>query len=145
MAIQTGDEIGILGFPGILETVQNPFTLIPNPTFKIGIVSAIRSYNENRGISNDWNWALIGRMVQHNLETAPGNSGSPIFNRRGEVVAIHNSGIPGGDAFDFGVRADEIRVLMKSLSIGDVIVPNVNTKTVGGSFAVAPYRSAFDN
>ena len=32
-------------------------------------------------------------VVQHDMTAAGGASGSPIFNRDGKVVAIHNSGI----------------------------------------------------
>jgi len=128
--LEVGDEIGILGFPGILETNQNPYTLSPNPTFKSGTISALRPYrthgpfsSENRG-----HRALMGKVIQHNLGAAPGNSGSPIFNKRGEVVAIHNAGIESsGDAFDFAIRADEIRLLLKSMWAGQQRPPNAKT------------------
>jgi hypothetical protein len=138
MDLQVGEEIGIYGFPGILETTHDPLTLTPNPTFKSGTVSALRPYNEEISLSSAFKVGLMGKFVQHNLETAPGNSGSPIFNTRGEIVAIHNSGIQGGDAFDFGIRSDEIRLLIKGIYSparidGNPLARHVNAKAVGGS------------
>ena len=118
MDIQVGDEVGILGFPGVLETSESPFNLVPNPTFKTGTVSSLRAYDESTQLTSDWRIALAARILQHNIETAPGNSGSPIFNKRGQIVAIHNSGIPGGESFNFGIRGDGIRLMLKALWTG---------------------------
>ena len=75
--------------------------------------------------------ALASYIVQHNLETAPGNSGSPIFNRRGEVVAIHNAYIL-LSRFNFAIRADEIRLFLKAFWVSaGVDVSHVNAKPVG--------------
>ena len=115
MTLQAGDEIGILGFPGSLETNHSPYTLTPTPTFKRGTISAIRAFDESVALTSDVRRAVAGVFIQHDLDTSPGNSGSPLFNRRAEAIAIHNSGIPGGDALDFGIRADEIRHFMKAL------------------------------
>ena len=122
MDLQVGEEIGIYGFPGVLEINEDPFTLTPTPTLKTGIISALRSYDASDPLTNEQRIALVGQVVQHDLDTSPGNSGSPIFNKRGEVVAIHNAGLVGGDALDFGIRADEIRLLMKSIFRTDVHV-----------------------
>lgn len=73
---------------------------------------------------------LLGKVVQHNLGIAPGNSGSPIFNKRGEVVAIANAGIIGSAAFDFGIRADEIRLLIKTSYLAGNLPLPANGKPV---------------
>lgn len=143
MIISTGDEIGILGFPGPLETNHNPYSLTPTPTFKRGTISAIRAFDENVSLLADWHRALMGVFLQHDLDTSPGNSGSPLFNKRAEVTAIHNSGIPGGDALDFGIRADEIRRFMKALYTR--FTPersHINAKPVAGlgPYVVEPYK-----
>ena len=114
MDLEVGDEIAVLGFPGLLETESSPYELVPTPTFKSGTISAIRSF-ENQGFDSNWKRALLGKFIQHDIETSPGNSGSPLVNKRGQVVAIHNSGIPGGESYNFGIRADEIRLMWKAL------------------------------
>lgn len=142
MTLQTGDEIGILGFPGPLETNHSPYTLTPTPTFKRGTISAIRAFDERVSLTRDWQRALMGVFIQHDLDTSPGNSGSPLFNKRAEVIAIHNSGIPGGDALDFGIRADEIRRFVKALYTGLSWGPHINAKPVAtnGPYAAEPYK-----
>ena len=84
----------------------------------------------------------MGVLVQHDLDTSPGNSGSPLFNRCAQVIAIHNSGIPGGDALGFGIRADEIRRFMKALYTGNTWGSHINAKPVAtnGPYAVEPYK-----
>jgi V8-like Glu-specific endopeptidase len=133
--LKVGDEIGVLGFPGILEEGISPSSLTPNPTFKSGTISALRPYEDNPPFSsnNASQVALLGKIVQHNLETVPGNSGSPIFNTRGEVVAIHNAGIRTGDAFAFAIRADEIRLLMKSVFADAPRPPNAKPMSTGNN------------
>ena len=138
--LRVGDDVGVLGFPGVLETNHDPYTLSPTPTFKSGTISALRSYDDVTSLSRAWEVALIGKIVQHNLEIAPGNSGSPVFNRRGEVVAIAHAGIDGGNAFDFAIRADELRQFLKALYQGMDIGEHINAKRiVGTEYATRPY------
>jgi endonuclease G len=40
---------------------------------------------------------LLERFVHYRTDTAPGSSGSPVFNDRWEVVALHHSGVPRRD------------------------------------------------
>jgi len=126
-----GDEIAILGFPQPVELAFNVGNINSNPTLKTGIVSTFRPYDGVTTLSSAWISWLMGKVVQHNLETSPGNSGSPIFNRRGEVVAIHNAGLNSGDAFDFGIRGDEIRALLRAVFKSQGL-SHANAKPVGG-------------
>tara|TARA_Y100000588_G_C13541726_1_gene622295 strand:- start:18 stop:446 length:429 start_codon:yes stop_codon:yes gene_type:complete len=134
MNLQVGEEVGILGFPGVLETNHDPRFLTPIATFKTDNISALRPYDSTTSLSQGWRSALSGKLVQHTLETSRGNSGSPIFNKRGEVIAIHNSGIPGGETLNFGIRADELRLFMKSFAVGFDGPLHINAKRVGSSF-----------
>jgi S1-C subfamily serine protease len=102
-----GDLVGTLGFPGELETESADALLRPIPTFKQGIVSALRPYPTST-FSN----RISNRIVQHDLDLTPGTSGSPIFNKRGEVVAINNAGIV-GTSLGFGIRAEVLREVME--------------------------------
>ena len=145
MALNPGDEVGILGFPGPLESNHSPFSLSPVATFKRGAISALRSLTDwDRALRDPFERALSGRFVQHDLDTSPGNSGSPLFNRRAEIIAIHNSGIPGGEALDFGIRADEIRRFLKALFL-PVEGGHVNAKPVAGSgpYSIPPYKKPY--
>lgn len=128
--IRVGDDVGVLGFPGVLETTYDPFSLVPTPTFKSGTISALRSYDLSTPLLSGAQTVLLGKVVQHNLGIVPGNSGSPIFNKRGEVVAIANAGILGSAAFDFGIRADEIRLLIKASYLASNLPLPANGKLI---------------
>jgi len=85
-ALDSGHRIAFLGFP--MEDLQNGGVDPNNPvaTMQSGIVTAstdfwlAKSAFENR------------RLIQHNLPTVGGSSGSPIFDSDGDVVGILSSG-----------------------------------------------------
>jgi len=108
--LDVGAEIGTLGFPGAVQTI---------PTFKVGTISALRPY-EDRIPKTD----LSTKMVQHDFDTTPGTSGSPIFNKRSEVIALNFAGFETG-SLGFGIRADELREIIKFLGhVNEGNIPN---------------------
>ena len=62
-------------------------TIQPIATYKNGSVSALRPFDQNLTASNQY----TNVVIQHNLNTTGGTSGSPIFNRNGKVIAINCS------------------------------------------------------
>jgi len=46
----------------------------------------------------------------------PGTSGSPLFNQRGEVLAVHNAGFLGTD-LNFGIRGEELTDILQAGTI----------------------------
>ncbi|NUQ40019.1 MAG: trypsin-like peptidase domain-containing protein [Calditrichaceae bacterium] len=70
--LESGYDLAVLGFPGITMDVNNPIA-----TLSTGAVGRMIESN----------------YIQHNCETSGGNSGSPIFNKNGEVVGVHYSGL----------------------------------------------------
>lgn len=112
-----GAPLCYIGFPGWSEyTALNKVA----PHIYKGGLSRLMTLEEEVGD--------FGRqyLIDHDLATINGASGSPIFNREGKVVAIHNSGekriaidangkpvpIPVGPKH--GMRVDLLRELMKS-------------------------------
>jgi hypothetical protein len=97
---------------------------IPSPKFDFGYVQALMT-NSGDGMHN----------IQVGLNTAHGNSGSPIVDYCGNAVGLHyegsvaklevtrNAAGPGfvavGDSahFGFAIRGDEVAKFMKSLNI----------------------------
>jgi hypothetical protein len=84
--LDSGYRIGFLGFP--MEGMAGNNVDVRNPvaTMQSGIITATTDY-----------WLTPAPFerrfsVQHNLGATGGASGSPIFNSRGEVVAILNAG-----------------------------------------------------
>lgn len=49
----------------------------------------------------------------YTIPALPGSSGSPIVNRKGEVVAINFAGISGSQNFNYGVRVKHLKNLLK--------------------------------
>lgn len=100
--LDSGYRIGYLGFP--MEGMAGGGVEIRSPvaTMQSGIITSITDY-----------WLAQASyekrlLVQHNLGATGGASGSPIFNAKGEIVAILNAGnIIGSVSFESGtiVRA----------------------------------------
>lgn len=84
-ALTTGDEIATIGFPGETNDLN---TVQPIATFKSGTISALRPFDPVSTPATD----ETNVVIQHNFNTTGGTSGSPVFNRDGRVIAIHNSG-----------------------------------------------------
>lgn len=84
--LDAGSSVAFIGFP--TEGLQggNVNTINPVATMQVANVTSVTDYYlEDRGPSHN-------KLVRHSLPATGGASGSPIFNSRGEVVAILNAG-----------------------------------------------------
>lgn len=85
-AIDSGTRVAYLGFP-MEERIGGGINVSsPVATMQTGIVTS----------NTDW-WMGAGEpetrlLVQHNLSSSGGASGSPVFNAKGHVIALHNAG-----------------------------------------------------
>jgi S1-C subfamily serine protease len=85
-AIGPGDDAYVIGFPG---RVMDP--LSPSATFLQGRVGRVRGLDEEATTPDR------AVLIQHDAVTRGGNSGSPIFNQYGHVIAIHAAHIDDED------------------------------------------------
>ena len=122
MALKVGDPIGTMGFPDELQDLDVRIQgLFPIATFKNGTVSGLRPEDETK----DFEIPDDTYIVQHPFDTTNGTSGSPIFDKNGRVVAVHNAAIQinsgeisyGFGSLGFGIRADKIQELLRDHSI----------------------------
>lgn len=52
-------------------------------------------------------------IIQYNINSAPGSSGSPVLNRRGQLVAINFAGYRDAQSFNYGVKEKHLYDLIK--------------------------------
>jgi S1-C subfamily serine protease len=87
--LRPGDPICYIGFPNWREVGTDPSKITPH--VYAGTVTRITTLNEELGeFSNQY-------LLQHEMATTSGASGSPIFNRNGKVIAIHKAGSTAND------------------------------------------------
>jgi hypothetical protein len=89
-AIHPGDTVVAIGHPlGLEDTVSN------------GLVSAIRKVDDDLTV------------LQISAPIAPGSSGGPIFNDKGEVIGVATAIMLGGQNINFGVPITYLKELLK--------------------------------
>jgi hypothetical protein len=89
-AIHPGDSVVAIGHPlGLEDTVSN------------GLVSAIRKLDDDLTV------------LQISAPIAPGSSGGPIFNDKGEVIGVATAIMLGGQNINFGVPITYVKELLK--------------------------------
>jgi serine protease Do len=90
-AMRPGDPVVAIGHPmGLADTVSN------------GLVSAVRKIDDNLTV------------LQISAPIAPGSSGGPIFNDRGEVIGVATAIFAGGQNLNFGMPANYVKSLLKT-------------------------------
>ncbi len=115
--LQVAEQIATMGFPGELNQL---YRSAPIASYKQGTISALRPYGSATPTATNT------RIIQHNLNTTGGTSGSPIIDRWGFVVAVNfgsivktidpGTGRPIPDAsgnLNFGVRVDEVWTMIE--------------------------------
>ena len=111
--LKSGEPIAFLGFP--MERLAGNNVNVDNPvaSMQSGIVVAVSDFSM-KDVGGAGNY-----LIRHNLPSAGGASGSPIFNRNGEVIALLYGGnatrlvnqgksmrMPSAAQINFGVRVD---------------------------------------
>jgi S1-C subfamily serine protease len=138
-SLASGQEVASFGFPGEINGLSS---FNPVGTFKDGTISATRAFDNLYATPEN------SFFIQYNLALSGGCSGSPVFNKNGEVVAVNNSGVEtmvyneSTDQYDrvplsslnFGIRADQIAETFKGeKKLFSSIVPIIRYRMVNAS------------
>lgn len=130
-ALKSGEPIAFLGFP--MENMHNDNVNLDNPvaSMQSGIVVAVSDFEmKDAGPSGNY-------LIRHNLPSTGGASGSPIFNRKGEVVALLYAGnvigqvqqngqverAPSAAQINFAVRSDLLNGVGTPVDIQKILAP----------------------
>ena len=126
--LKSGEPVAFLGFP--MENLKDDNINLDNPvaSMQSGIVVAVSGFDlKDAGPEENY-------LIRHNLPVTGGASGSPLFNRDGDVVAlllggntigqIQNDRIdrtPSAAMINYAVRSDLMRKMNAPVSIKDYL------------------------
>jgi len=113
-ALRAGMQIFVFGFPGDLNDVHSPVA-----TLTEGVVGRLTTFDGKAGD------AATQQLLQYSAFTSKGTSGSPVFDKRGRVVAV-NSGYYQGKS----------RVRIENPTTGQAEEANVSRDLSGYSFGI---------
>lgn len=114
------DEVSLCGFPGGLPSDIDLLGLSlggfrPRATCLAGTISALRPFNPAQAAT-----PANTRLLQYDMPTIQGMSGSAVVDEAGVVVGVHAFGALEGD-FNFAVRADSLAELLNWAVQGDLL------------------------
>lgn len=113
----TGDSLFVIGFPGRTMDEASPVAV-----FMFSHVGRVTDALGQRAESFEDAW-----LIQHEGQTTPGTSGSPIFNGEGKVVAINAGGLLESNkqsVYKYAMRID----LLKDIDIDEGSSPKKKKK-----------------
>lgn len=70
----------------------------------------------DEGIKSQFNNGTVSQRtsdeVMYSIPALPGSSGSPVVNKRGELVAVNYAGLNSTQSFNYGIRIKHLRALL---------------------------------
>lgn len=117
LALEPGDLVGYVGYPVESAALGGVNLASPEVQLQIGRLTALSDFFLVKSESAD------RHLLQHSLPVQGGASGSPVLNRRGQVVGVLSGGnlveidrfgtrVPTGIGVNFAQRADLVRELL---------------------------------
>jgi V8-like Glu-specific endopeptidase len=120
-AVEVFEPVGLCGFPGSV-TLGVDFVGLstgdfhPRATCLDGSISAIRPFDPGDSLTS-----ANAQLIQYDISTEPGVSGSAVFNASGEIVGVHALGAGESSEQNFAIRIDKLAELLAWISDGNVV------------------------
>ena len=106
---EVGEEVFVLGYP-MTQYMGNEIKLTN------GLISS------RSGFQGDISTYQISAPVQ------PGNSGGPLFDKKGNIVGVVNAGIPGAENVGYAIKVSYMNNLIET-AVSTSILPTINQLT----------------
>ncbi len=123
-SLQVFDDVRLSGFPGELAEIN---LIRPRATMLSGHITAMRPFDQSQAATS-----LTAMLIQHDMPTTRGTSGSAMVNESGEVIALNNSGFLDGQS-NFAIRADALSQLLAWVRSGWVSPVDTTNPCLGVS------------
>lgn len=109
-AADLGEEIYTIGYPNFPRT---------DVVYNVGYLSSLKGYNGD----------TLTSQIQMNANH--GNSGGPIFNKRGEIIGVLSTKLSKADGVSFAIKSKNIYQVIDDLktqdtSFSDIKISNIN-------------------
>jgi serine protease Do len=124
-SVSIGDKIMLLGYPDVSQgtiavqqsneggILRNKTVNIPEPTVTQGIVSKMPTRKDKKDEGGVATYGTIGDMYQLDIFAGPGDSGGPILNSSGKVIALLSLGSASAEHVSFAVPVSYVRELLQ--------------------------------
>lgn len=123
------DPVRMYGFPGdVARSIDLEDFRVgparPRATAAVGIITAMRPFRPLQDATPD-----SSLVIQHDLRSVGGDSGSPILNDDGNVVAVNAlGGSETAPRIGFAIRSDVLDGLLRMVRLG--VLPTMDTVSV---------------
>ncbi len=116
--VEVFESVSLCGFPAsvtlgldFIGSVSGDFH--PRATCVGGSISAIRPFDPGDALTLD-----NAQLIQYDITTEPGVSGSAVFNASGEIIGVHALGFVTSSEQNFAIRIDKLAELLGLISNG---------------------------
>ncbi len=106
--VDLGEEIYTIGFPNFPRT---------DVVFNVGYLSSPKGFNGDTS------------TCQIQMDANHGNSGGPVFNKRGEVIGVLSTKLAKADGVSFAIKSKGIYQLVEDLKANDTAFNNLKIST----------------
>ena len=96
--------------------IGNPLWIEGGPTVTAGVVSGLDRILEQPGLP------MLHHLIQTDAAINEGNSGGPLVNRAGQVIALNTAIIPSAHGIGFAIPTSTLRPVLRELMAGRPVI-----------------------